>query len=623
MPRRPATIRLLLSAMLTLAPVLGAGPTGTIRDVRHVVIFVQENRSFDHYFGTLRGVRGFADASAPVDRDGRPDLYQRGPGGFVLPFPGGLPCLEDVAHDWASGHAAWNGGRWDRWVEAKGITSMACYTRAGLPFQFALADAYTVCDAYHASAISPTNPNRLYLFSGTIDPDGTAGGPVTDNRESPAGFAWTTYPERLQASGISWKVYQQADNFDDNPLAWFARFRRSGPGDPLHDRGLAPVPDLVAAFGADVAAGTLPQVSWIVAPADDSEHPPHAPDNGARLTWRLLRALAAAPEVAGSTVFMLTYDENGGFFDHEAPPEPPPGTPLECVGGEPIGLGVRVPMTLVSPWTRGGRVCSQVFDHTSILRFLETWTGVREPNLSPWRRKICGDLTAAFDFRHPDFTLPALPCPDPVACPQGIPPRVPAVPALPAQEPGRRPARPLPYQLDAGAAMDPDGRLRITLVNAGTQAAPVAVRGQAPCAGGPWHFTVDPGGGGGGAFSPAQGRYDFTCYGPNGFRRRFAGGVDGGIGADSRIDPSGLALQVRLHNASPEPVVFTLKANAYRTDGPWIRVVPPGETRTETFHPLAEDQGWYDLTVTADRDARFLRVLAGHLEDGQDSVTGL
>jgi len=623
MSRLSATIRLVLCALPALAPVRGAGPAGSIRDVRHVVIFVQENRSFDHYFGTLRGVRGFRDPGAPVDRDGRPDLYQGGGGGFVLPFAEGSPCIEDVAHDWDSGHAAWNGGGWDRWVEAKGTTAMAYYTRAELPFQYALADAYTVCDAYHASAISPTAPNRLYVFTGTLDPDGTGGGPVIDNTVGPAGFAWTTYPERLQAAGISWKVYQQADNFDDNPLAWFARFRRSAPGDPLYDRGLAEVPDLVAAFAADVAAGTLPQVSWIVAPADDSEHPPHSPVNGARLTWKLLRALAASPAVAAGTVFMLTYDENGGFFDHVVPPAPPPGTPLEFVRGQPIGLGVRVPMILVSPWTRGGRVCSQVFDHTSILRFLERWTGVLEPNISPWRRKICGDLTSAFDFRHPDPTLPALPCPDPVACPGGIRPRVPASQDLPAQEPGRRPARPLPYQLDASAAMAPDGRLRITLDNAGTQAAPVAVRAQAPCAGGPWHFEVDPGRSAEGTFSPAQGCYDYTCYGPNGFRRRFAGAAGARFGASSRIDPADLSLQVLLRNDSLEPVTFTLTAGARRPGAGRVRLVPPGETRTETFHPLAEDQGWYDLTVTADRDARFLRVLAGHLEDGQDSVTGL
>jgi phospholipase C len=567
-------------------------------------------------------VRGFGDPNAPPGLDGRPDLYQDGDGGVVLPFATGLACIADLAHDWDTGHTAWNGGNWDQWIPAKGTTAMAYYTRDQLPYQYALADAYTVCDAYHPSAISPTNPNRLYVFTGTLDPGGTAGGPVIDNGESAAGFRWTTYPERLQAAGVSWKVYQQADNFDDNPLAWFARFKRSAPGDPLHDRGLATVEDLVAAFRADVLAGTLPQVSWIVAPTADSEHPPYSPENGARLTQGLLRALAADPAVGRSTVFMLTYDENGGFFDHVPPPVPPAGTPGEFVKGQPIGLGVRVPMILVSPWTRGGWVCSQVFDHTSILRFLEAWTGVREPNLSAWRRKICGDLTAAFDFRHPDFTLPELPVPEPVSCPGGSKPVVPAAQALPAQEPGRKPARPLPYQLDGDARLDPGGQLRITLGNTGSQAANLAVYANPPCAGGPWPLDVDAGGTLDAPFTPVQGRYDFSCYGPNGFRRRFAGNAGAGVEAGSRIDPADLSLQVLLRNGTGKPVTFTLKANAYRGDGPWIRVVPAGGSHTETFHPLTHGQGWYDLTATADCDGRFLRVMAGHVETGLASVTG-
>ena len=142
--------------------------------------------------------------------------------------------------------------------------------------------------------------------------------------------------------------------------------------------------------------------------------------------------------MARSTVFLLAYDEDGGFYDHVVPPTPAPGTPDEFVGGEPIGLGVRVPMVIVSPWTRGGRVCSRVYDHTSILRFLEAWTGVPEPNLSAWRRAVCGDLTEAFDFGHPDFTVPELPELEPVACPIGERPPVPDPQVSPVQEPGGR-----------------------------------------------------------------------------------------------------------------------------------------------------------------------------------------
>jgi len=255
-----------------------------------------------------------------------------------------------------------------------------------------------------------------------------------NNRRPPA--------SKVQPNGAS---HEEADNFDDNALAWFEAFKRAPPGSPLRERGLGTVPDLVAGFRADVVAGSLPRVSWLVAPPAYSEHPGNAsPPSGAHLTRRLLEALAANPEVARSTVFMLTYDENGGFFDHVPPPTPPAGTPGEFVFGLPIGLGARVPMILISPWTRGGYVCSQTFDHTSILRFLEQWTGVPEPNLSAWRRQVCGDLTAAFAFNAPDYTLPVLPDVAPVLCGRGHHPAVPTRQREPTQEPGTRPSRPPP-----------------------------------------------------------------------------------------------------------------------------------------------------------------------------------
>jgi len=208
-----------------------------------------------------------------------------------------------------------------------------------------------------------------------------------------------------------------------------------------------------------------------------------------------------------------------------------------------------------------------------------------------------------------------------VTCPDGIRPGVPAAQAPPGQEPGRKPARPLPYQLDGSAAMGPDGRLRIALSNAGAQAAPVAVHANPPCADGPWPLEVAAGGTASASFSPAgPGLYDFTCYGPNGFCRRFAGGADGRLEAASRIDPGDLSLLLLLRNRGPAPVAFTVKAGGEPAELR-RRVVPPGASCTETFHPLARGQGWYDLTVTADADTRFLRVLAGHLENGQDSVT--
>ena len=200
--------------------------------------------------------------------------------------------------------------------------------------------------------LGPTNPNRLYMWTGMIDPNGAGGGPVIDN--SPAYnnviLSWTTYPERLERAGISWQVYQEEDNFDDNALAWFRQF--------------AHAPDLVAAVAAghaDARGGlvrerraqrNLPQVSWLVAPTAQSEHPDYFPAAGAEYIASKLDAIASNPDVWAKTLFILCYDENDGLFDHVPPPTAPPGTPAEFVGAEPIGLGFRPPRWSCRPGRR-------------------------------------------------------------------------------------------------------------------------------------------------------------------------------------------------------------------------------------------------------------------------------
>ncbi|MGC2036492.1 alkaline phosphatase family protein, partial [Paraburkholderia caledonica] len=230
--------------------------TGTIRDVEHIVVLMQENRSFDHYFGTLKGVRGFGDTRAVNLPNGKPVWYQplAADLGYVLPFrpsaPNlGLQFLQDLAHDWNSTHAAWNGGRYDQWVPAKGSTTMAYLTREDIPFHYQLADAFTICDAYHCSLMGPTDPNRYYMWAGGVGNDGTGGGPVIDNSE--LGYGWSTYPEVLQNAGISWKIYQDIGtgldakgswgwtqnayigNYGDNSLLYFNQYRNAQPGNPL------------------------------------------------------------------------------------------------------------------------------------------------------------------------------------------------------------------------------------------------------------------------------------------------------------------------------------------------------------------------------------------------------
>jgi phospholipase C len=292
--------------------------------------------------------------------------------------------------------------------------------------------------------MGPTNPNRLYLWSAMIDPEGKYGGPVIDNSETPP-YTWTTYPERLQAAGISWRIYQEIDNYDDNALAWFKQYQQAPKSSPLYVNGLT---DRSAdAFSDDVASGQLPQVSWIIAPSFDSEHPSYTPAAGAELTYSYLKALAEHPDVWRKTAFFLTYDENDGFFDHVPPPTAPLGTTDEYVAGLPIGLGFRVPMIVISPWSTGGFACGDVFDHTSIIRFIERRFGVYEPNISAWRRRTCGDLTTAFDFGQRASRFPQLPDPSGSAavaeqqCAALPAPTVPSPQVFPEQERGRRPRR--------------------------------------------------------------------------------------------------------------------------------------------------------------------------------------
>ncbi|MBH1935034.1 phospholipase C, phosphocholine-specific [Streptomyces sp. AV19] len=402
---------------------VAAGPAGqgSLRDIKHVVMLMQENRSFDHYFGTLKGVRGFADPDALRLSTGRSVFHQpdpENPKGYLLPFRldtrrTSAQAIPSTSHAWSVQHEAWNGGRMDRWLPAhrkadgrNGPYVMGYHTREDIPFQFALAEAFTLCDAYHCSVFGPTWPNRLYWMTGTIDPGGTRGGPVINNT-MPSPYRWTTYAERLQRAGISWRVYQQEDNYGCNMLEWFRSFRDARPGDPLYERGMRRLPE--GTFEDDARNDRLPAVSWIIPTGPASEHPDSLPAAGADFVAKKIEAIADNPEVWAKTVFILNYDENDGLFDHVPPPVPPKGTKDEFVGGLPIGGGFRVPCLIVSPWTVGGWAAGETFDHTSALRFLERWTGVREPNISAWRRRTFGDLTSAFGFAAPATRAPRLP----------------------------------------------------------------------------------------------------------------------------------------------------------------------------------------------------------------------
>ena len=647
--------------------------TGTINDIEHIVILMQENRAFDHYFGMLRGVRGFSDPRAVSLSTGRPVFYQpNGPLGYTLPFHPtaanlGLQFIEDLAHDWTSTHDAWNNGNFDGWVPSKGTTTMAYLERADIPFHYALADAFTICDAYHCSILSATDPNRYYMWTGWVGNDGKNGGPVVDNAE--AGYGWSTYPERLQAAGISWKIYQDvglgltADqywgytddayigNYGDNSLLYFHQYQNAATGSPLANGAktgtdISQSGTLFDEFKQNVLADTLPQVSWIVAPEAYTEHPNWPATYGAYYVSQILDALTANPEVWSKTAFLLTYDENDGFFDHMPPPTVPPTASLgkstvdttneifpgssEYASG-PYGMGVRVPMVVISPWSKGGYVDSQVFDHTSIIRFIEQRFGPNNPalvesNITPWRRAVAGDLTSAFNFKSPNDASVSLPStvaymPSDNNRHPSYYPVPPFDQALPVQEQGTRPARALPYELEVYGEATKTGLL-LSFKNTGRVASFFQVRGPGA---GPWAYTV-----GAGeelsdslAFPPSSSSYDFSVYGPNGFLRTFKGTVP------SESSESPLRVLALCEPGRPG-IGLVIRSTVSKRTQVRIQDAYSSNTFTETVEangelafswPLENTSGWYNLTVTTNADAAFAQQIAGHVENGRDSTS--
>ncbi|MEU8979484.1 phosphocholine-specific phospholipase C [Streptomyces sp. NPDC048309] len=639
--------------------------SGTIDDVEHIVVLMQENRSFDHYFGSLRGVRGFGDPRPATTSGNKSVWYQSDGTKDVLPFHPeaddlGLAFIQDLPHGWSDGHTAFNKGKYDKWVPAKSSTTMAYLTREDIPFHYALADAFTICDAYHCSFIGSTDPNRYYMWTGYTGNDGKGGGPVLGNDE--AGYGWTTYPERLEAAGVSWKIYQDVGdgldangswgwipdayrgNYGDNSLLYFNQYRNAKPGDPLYDKARTGT-DARKGEGffdqlkADVQGGKLPKISWIVAPEAFTEHPNWPANYGAWYISQVLDALTSDPEVWSRTALFVTYDENDGFFDHLVPPFPPQsaaqGKSTVDVGPDlyqgdasraagPYGLGQRVPMLVVSPWSKGGYVCSETLDHTSIIRFMERRFGVHEPNISPWRRAISGDLTAAFDFAHQDTKPVALPDTDGYQPPDhnrhpDYVPTPPANPVLPKQERGSRPARPLTYApLVDGSADTAAGKFTLTF-GSGAKAGAAFLVTSGNRTDGPWTYTTEAGKTVSDTWNSAysNGSYDLTAHGPNGFLRTFKG--PGGT-AGPEVTARHVGSDVELTFTNKGSGTVTLKVSNGYGGKPQSFKVRAGATVKHTVD-LRASKRWYDLTVTSDADAGFLRRFAGHVENGLPGVS--
>ena len=798
---------------LTINPETGS----TYLDAEHVVLLMQENRSFDHTFGTLRGVRGFNDPRAiTLPNKNKVWLQTNAAGDTYAPFrldikDTKITWMGSLPHSRESQTGARNNGRCDNWIEAKKSgddaykdmpITMGYYTREDIPFYYALADAFTICDQNFCSSLTPTDPNRLYFWSGTVraehDENSRA---YIDNGAVEEGVGWRTFPELLEKNNISWKVYQNEvsidggftdeedawlGNFGDNPLQYFTQYNvkllkryinylpekiillqkeiedlgtkisllaagskeledaqkqlkekqdalktakedeknftlekyknLSPNAKAIHENAFAvnsgdpfqhqltpldytddtdareiniPKGDVLHQFREDVNNGKLPTVSWMVAPETFSDHP-SAPWFGSWYLSEVIDILTKNPEVWKKTIFVLAYDENDGYFDH-VPPfiAPEHNNPLSGHASEAIdtrldhvklekdipgsiGLGFRVPLIVASPWSRGGYVNSQVFDHTSTLQFLEKFLSkkfgkdIRETNITPWRRTVCGDLTSVFR-KYNGEKITGLPFVDKdpfiesihKAKFKNVPSNYKNLSAeeirqinknpnksvyMPQQEKGSRPACALPYELDAEGDLSADksfflismvvGNLYFkdqsagcpfTIYSYGTE---FKTKNYAVSAGDQLfdktfltEFEND--------------NYDIRLYGPNGFYRSYKGNKN-----DPRISISffkdsnynvgkktyeltGRILMKFINPDLKNQQKIKIVDNAYHSFEPIIKNIPNVNESPVTTIALDANPSscWYDFSVFVEGNDVFEKRYAGHLETGTESMS--
>jgi len=637
-----------------------------IDQVQHLIIFMQENRPFDHYFGTLKGVRGFNDRNPVMLKSGldafhqpidQSDLSQ-----YMLPFrtkanETNAMCMPAPEMYYPTDINMWNGGRMDAWNTARDPEyGMAYFTREDLPYYYTLYDNFLVGDHYHQSTFTCTNPNRMHLFTGSnglsVDQ-----GCVLENQEPTPGYNWTTAAEVLEAKGISWRVYQQADNFDDNAFAWFANFQASRPGDALFDKGLDRQASLFEALDEDMTKGTLPTVSWVIAPTRKSEHATNHPCAGEDFTARLLQVVQKHPEVYKNTVFVLDYDEGGQFYDHAFTPTPPMNenegySSVTTIGEvnnitlttvpQPIGLGFRVPLLIVSPWTRGNLVFSQVLDHTSVLQFMESWLNISVNTISPWRRMVTGDMLKAFDFDHPDYSWPSN-FPDTskyveegdVECHTLPDPIIPSEQSMPVQEEGTRIARPTGYELLVSDVTAKDS-LTLKMSNIGTEGIPLVVynlnhletelpRNHALAPDSSFTLTdTRP------LSAEDNGNYAYVVQGPNGFLREFRGNAEtcAMLSAALVADAVNDEVKMELKNDGTTTKQFYITDNVYGllVEQSMIITLTAGMAKSVSIN-VASVGHWYDFSVAITDTGNaydascFYRRFMGHVETGKDSIS--
>jgi phospholipase C len=339
-------------ATATTPPAVRSGST----PIKHVIVDVQENRSFDHYYGFAP----FADTFGVPAGYSQPD----GRGGVAVPHHLTSRSTTDIDHTWTAMHRAFDGGKMDGFYETNGSTALGYYGPADLPFYYGLFESSTLCVNYFCSILGPTYPNRFYLAAGTS-------GGVTTN--GVWGYGVLDYPiilDLLDGAGVTWKVYNigldsVSGGESDNVFVFWKKWARD-------KRTTA----LKSDYLQDLLEGRLPQVSFIVPSFSMGwdEHPPADISVGMGIQQELITALQRSTAWAGAA-YILTYDEAGGFFDHVPPPR------LDS-----YGLGVRVPTWVISPFARRAHLEPALYEHGSVLKFIEAVFGL--PTLASINHKF-------------------------------------------------------------------------------------------------------------------------------------------------------------------------------------------------------------------------------------------
>jgi phospholipase C len=391
-------------------------PTGTIRDVEHVVVLMQENRSFDHYFGRFGQYAGRTDIEVPPVDATNPEVA-----GDALAPRHALSraphlCFSDTSHSWQASHAQYNEGKNDGFYETNhragalqnGTRALSWYDERDIPFYYALAKEFGIGDQYFCSLLGPTWPNRMYLVAGTSF--GNSGNTFANIDAHPFPANDAVLFDELEKRHVDWKFFTNGGPPGATAVV--------GPG--IGTRWNRDVVDSLEEFEEAARAGKLPAVAFVDpnylltgSVEGEDEHPPSDIQLGQRFVARVVTALTTSPQWKRSALF-ITYDEHGGIYDHVAPPKacaPDDLAPKDKEGAPVPGAfdryGFRVPFIVVSPYTKKGYVSHTVYDHTSILRFIQA--RFRVPALTS------RDANAAipidfFDFAAPpNLVPPALP----------------------------------------------------------------------------------------------------------------------------------------------------------------------------------------------------------------------